>query len=265
MLIGEDDGMFGFENGNGSGNQDFDYEHNPTWRIFRIMSEFVEGFSFLARIHKSATIFGSARLAEDHPYYQLARTLAHRLAEHGYTVVTGGGPGIMQAANQGASEADGNSVGLNIQLPMEQRINPYVKQGMSFNYFFSRKVMLNFSAEAYIFFPGGFGTLDEFFELLTLVQTGKHSRHTPIVMMGREYWEPLTRWLHDELAEKLATIAPRDLDIWTLTDDVEEALRAIEAGVHEQAQHQLATKGSTRRSPTDKLRQATKPMERTEQ
>ena len=253
--------MFGFEDDN----RDFDYEHNPTWRIFRIMSEFVEGFSFLARIQKSATIFGSARLKEDHPYYQLARTLAQRLAERGYTVVTGGGPGIMEAANQGAFEAGGNSVGLNIQLPMEQRVNRYVKQGMSFNYFFSRKVMLNFSAEAYIFFPGGYGTLDEFFELITLVQTGKHSPNVPIIMMGRDYWEPLTQWMRDELATNLETIAAKDLDIWTLTDDVDEALHIIEAGVHEQTQHQLATKGSTRRTSADRLRQVTKPMAHNEQ
>jgi uncharacterized protein (TIGR00730 family) len=248
-----------------NGYHDFDYEHNPTWRIFRIMSEFVEGFSFLARIQKSATIFGSARLPEGHQYYEMARSLAFKLAKHGYTVVTGGGPGIMQAANQGASEGNGNSVGLNIQLPMEQRINPYVKQGMSFNYFFSRKVMLSFSAEAYIFFPGGYGTLDEFFELVTLVQTGKHSRSVPIIMMGSDYWEPLTRWMHDELMGKLETVAPDDLDIWTLTDDIDEALKIVETGVHAQTQHILATKGSTRRTVTDKLRQVTKPMGPNEQ
>ena len=245
--------------------RDFDYEHNPTWRIFRIMSEFVDGFTFLARIQRSVTIFGSARLSDGHPYYLMARELGKRLAERGFTVVTGGGPGIMQASNQGAYEAGGNSVGLNIELPHEQRINPYVKRWMSFNYFFSRKVMLSFSAEAYIFFPGGYGTLDEFFELVTLVQTGKHSRSVPIIMMGREYWEPLTRWMHDELMGKLETVAPDDLDIWTLTDDIDEALKIVETGVHAQTQHILATKGSTRRTITDKLRQVTKPMGPNEQ
>ncbi len=245
--------------------QEFDYEHNPTWRIFRIMSEFVDGFSFLARIQRSVTFFGSARLKEDSPYYQQARELAGRLAKRGFTIVTGGGPGIMQAANQGAFEAGGESVGLNIQLPMEQRINPYVKQGMSFSFFFSRKVMLNFSAEAFIFFPGGYGTLDELFELLTLVQTGKHDRTVPIVMFGRDYWEPLTRWMHDELLEHLHTIGPDDLKIWTVTDDLDEVMRLVEAGVEEQTQQWLKQKGRTRKTVDDKLKQATRPMEPGEQ
>ncbi len=245
--------------------QDFDYEHNPTWRIFRIMSEFVDGFSFLARIQRSVTFFGSARLKEDHPYYQQARALAERLAQRGYTVVTGGGPGIMQAANQGATEAGGESIGLNIQLPMEQRINRYVKEGMSFSFFFSRKVMLNFSAEAFIFFPGGYGTLDELFELLTLVQTGKHERTVPIVMVGVAYWEPLTRWLESELLDKLQTISADDLKIWTLTDDIDEAVRIVETGVETQTQQWIKQKGRSRKTVDDKLKQATRPMDSTEQ
>jgi uncharacterized protein (TIGR00730 family) len=245
--------------------QDFDYEHNPTWRIFRIMSEFVDGFSFLARIQRSVTFFGSARLKESNPYYQQARDLAHHLAERGYTVVTGGGPGIMQAANQGATEAGGESVGLNIQLPTEQRINRYVKRGMSFSFFFSRKVMLNFSAEAFIFFPGGYGTLDEFFELITLVQTGKHERSVPIVMVGRAYWEPLTRWMQSELQDHLHTIDPKDLDILTLTDDLDEVVRIVETGVEAQAQEWLKQKGRARKTLDDRLKQATSPMEDTEQ
>ena len=244
---------------------EFDYEHNPTWRIFRIMSEFVEGFSFLARIQKSATIFGSARMPEESFYGQLAYKLAYELAVRGYAVVTGGGPGIMESANHGAFDAGGNSVGLNIQLPMEQRINPYVKQSMSFNYFFSRKVMLSFSAEAYIYFPGGYGTLDELFELLTLVQTGKHERTVPIILMGVAYWEPLTQWMRETMLDDLHTIGDNDLQIMTLTDDIDEALRIIELGVHEQAQKQLATRGRTRRTMADKLKQVTKPMTRTEQ
>ncbi len=235
----------------------FDYNNNPSWKIFRIMSEFVEGFSFLSNIQNSVTFFGSARLKEDHPYYQLARQLGKRLAEEGFTVVTGGGPGIMQAGNQGATEGGGNSIGLNIQLPMEQRSNPYVKQGISFNYFFSRKTMLDFSAEAYVFFPGGFGTLDEFFDLITLVQTGKMEQHVPIITMGREFWEPLGKWMEESLLNKLQAIAETDLKLWTVSDDVEEVVRLIKQSATQQAQ--------TNKRPKDKLRQATRRMSETEQ
>jgi uncharacterized protein (TIGR00730 family) len=247
--------MAGAREGNG-GESGFDTGHNPAWRILRIMSEFVEGFTFLASIERSVTIFGSARLAEDNPYYQMARQLAARLAQLGYAIVTGGGPGIMQAANQGAAEVGGASIGLNIQLPLEQRANPYVKEGMSFHYFFSRKVMLDFSATAYILFPGGYGTLDEFFELITLTQTGKIDRTIPIVLIGSSYWEPLITWMAAELRDRLHTIAPDDLDIWTLTDDLDEAVRIVVAGMEAQAR---------RRTADDMLRQATRPMSRTEQ
>lgn len=250
---------------NGNTYQDFDYEHNPTWRIFRIMSEFVDGFSFLARIGKSVTFFGSARLPESHPYYQLARDLAFKLSKLGYAIVTGGGPGIMEAANRGAFDAGGQSVGLNIQLPMEQRINRYVTQGTSFTYFFSRKVMLNFSAEAYIFFPGGFGTLDEFYDLVTLVQTGKHERTVPIILIGTHYWQPLTTWMRDEMLDNLHTISPADLAIFTMTDDIDEAVRIVEAGIEQQTQNWIASKGRARKTPDDKLKQATRPMEGNEQ
>jgi uncharacterized protein (TIGR00730 family) len=243
----------------------FDYSNNPTWRIFRIMAEFVEGFSFLAGIERSVTIFGSARLPAADPYYQLARTVAHRLAEHGFTIVTGGGPGIMAAANQGAVEGGGESVGLNIQLPHEQRINPYVRQSMSFHYFFSRKVMLDFSAEAYLFFPGGYGTLDELFELLTLVQTGKVARAAPVILIGRDYWQPLCDWLRTTLRDKVRSIAPGDLAIFTLTDDVDEVVRLVEAGVERQMQDRVAERGHPGKSPDDKLRQATHHMTGTEQ
>jgi uncharacterized protein (TIGR00730 family) len=242
-----------------------DFEHSPSWRIFRIMSEFVEGFTFLANIERSVTIFGSARVGEDNPYYQQARELGRRLATHGFTVVTGGGPGMMQAGNQGACEAGGPSIGLNIQLPKEQRINPYVTDGMAFHYFFSRKVMLDFSAEAYVFFPGGFGTLDEFFELVTLVQTGKVDSMAPIIIVGRDYWQPLVAWIENTLLARFHMIAPEDMKIWTLTDDIDEVVRLIEAGVNEQVAQRVATQGREQRSPDDKLRQATKPMSRTEQ
>jgi uncharacterized protein (TIGR00730 family) len=251
---------------NGGGPREyFDFQHDPTWRIFRIMSEFVEGFTFLARIQKSVTIFGSARLPESHPYYQHARELGRALALRGYTIVTGGGPGIMQAANQGAFEVGGNSVGLNIQLPDEQRTNPYVKQGISFNYFFSRKVMLDFSAEAYIFFPGGYGTLDEFFELLTLVQTGKVDRDTPVILIGHDYWSGLTSWIEQELLLKVHAILPGDLHLWTLTDDLDEAVRIVEAGVERQTEERLVRKGRRARTAEDSLEQATQPGTETQQ
>jgi len=242
-------------------------EIDPTasWRIFRIMAEFVDGFTFLAHIQRSVTVFGSARLDESHPYYAMARTLAQRLAADGYTIVTGGGPGVMQAANQGACDADGNSVGINIQLPHEQRVNPYVRQSISFNYFFSRKVMLDFSAEAYIFFPGGFGTLDEFFELITLVQTRKMDTIVPIILIGRAYWGPLLTWMEDEMLLNLGAIAPRDLRIWTLTDDLDEAVRLVESGVRTQVERRVSETGRAHRTSDDKLRQATKPMAGTEQ
>jgi uncharacterized protein (TIGR00730 family) len=250
---------------NGQFPQDFDYEHNPSWRIFRIMAEFVDGFDFIARIAKSVTFFGSARLAPDHPYYQMARDLAGRLSTLGYSIVTGGGPGIMEAANRGAHDIGGPSIGLNIQLPMEQRTNKYVTESINFSYFFSRKVMLNFSAEAYIFFPGGFGTLDEFYDLVTLVQTGKHERNVPILLIGASFWEPLTQWMQREMLEKLHTIAPNDLTIFTVTDDIEEAVRIVEAGVAEQTQDWIAKRGRALKTPDDKLKQATRPMKGNEQ
>jgi uncharacterized protein (TIGR00730 family) len=243
----------------------FDFEHNPTWRIFRIMAEFVDGFTFLAGVQRSVTFFGSARLREGQPYYEAARALAQRLAKDGYTIVTGGGPGIMQAANQGATEGHGDSVGINIQLPHEQRVNPYVRQSISLHYFFSRKVMLDFSAEAYVFFPGGFGTLDEFFELVTLSQTGKLERNVPIVLIGRDYWQPLISWMETTLRDRLDTIAPGDLAIWTLTDDLEEAASIIESGVQSQTQERFARTGTAHPSADEKLRQATRPMSGSEQ
>jgi uncharacterized protein (TIGR00730 family) len=243
----------------------FDYAHNPTWRILRIMSEFVEGFSFLAQIQRSVTIFGSARFSEASPYYEKARQVGWRLAQAGYTVVTGGGPGIMQAANHGACEAHGVSVGLNIQLPHEQRTNPYVTRSQSFHYFFSRKVMLDFSAEAYVFFPGGYGTLDEYFELLTLVQTGKIDQTAPIIMVGRDYWEPLAQWMRTTLLERFHTISPQDLSIWTLTDDIDEVMQVIETGVRQQVERRIAATGLAAATPDEKLAQATKQMTGTEQ
>ena len=197
-----------------------------SWQVLRIMAEFVDGFDFLARLRRTVTFFGSARVSEGDRHYQLARGLGKRLAEEQYTVVTGGGPGIMEAGNRGASEGGGLSVGLNIELPLEQRLNTYVKQGMGFHYFFSRKFMLDYSAMAYVYFPGGYGTLDELFTVLTLVQTGKTDTDTPIILMGSEYWAPLAEWLSHSLAEQ-HFITPADLRLLRITDDIEEAVRII--------------------------------------
>jgi uncharacterized protein (TIGR00730 family) len=204
-----------------------DHEAELSWRVLRIMSEFVDGFEFLSKLHRTVTIFGSARLREGNAYYELARTLARRLAEEEFTVVTGGGPGIMEAGNRGAMEGGGLSVGLNIELPLEQQFNRYVKQGMGFHYFFSRKFMLDYSASAYVYFPGGYGTLDELFTVLTLIQTGKADRSVPVVLMGSDYWKPLMDWLRTGLCDQFRMINPEDLEILHLTDEVEEAMKIV--------------------------------------
>lgn len=229
------------------------------------MSEFVSGFTFLGNIQKSVSIFGSARLPQNSQYCKKAYELGRRLAQEGYTVVTGGGPGVMEAGNHGAWDAGGNTVGLNIELPHEQRINPYVRRSTSFHYFFSRKVMLDFSAEAYIFFPGGFGTLDEFAELITLVQTGKVENTVPVILVGRSFWEPLTSWMRKVMLESLHTISAKDLKIWTITDDLDEVMELVSSGVSMQAQQRLARTGHEHPTPDEKLRQATRPMAETEQ
>lgn len=204
-----------------------DQDGGISWRVFRIMSEFVDGFEFLSRLERTVTFFGSARLHEDSPFYQQARQLAYRLAEEGFTIVTGGGPGIMEAGNRGASEAGGKSVGLNIELPLEQAFNPYVKQGIGFHYFLSRKFMLDYSALAYVFFPGGFGTLDELFTISTLIQTGKADRDVPIVLIGKDYWTPLLDWVKTAHLEIFHTVSSQDLELWHVTDDLEAAVKLI--------------------------------------
>lgn len=204
-----------------------DHEGSISWRVFRIMSEFVDGFEFLSKLERSVTFFGSARLTEESMYYQKARALSYRLASEGFTIVTGGGPGIMEAGNRGAAEADGRSVGLNIELPLEQEFNPYVKQGIGFHYFMSRKFMLDYSALAYVFFPGGFGTLDELFTISTLIQTGKADRDVPVVLIGRDFWMPLLEWLQKTHAGIWHTVSAQDLDIWHVTDDLEQAVKWI--------------------------------------
>lgn len=197
-----------------------------TWRIFRIMAEFVEGFQFLSESEKEITIFGSARFKPEHKWYKEAQKLGALLAENGYTVITGGGPGVMEGANRGADEEGGMSIGLNIQLPAEQRINPYVNRSHAFHYFFTRKVMLAASAQAYVFFPGGFGTMDELFEMLTLIQTHK-SQPVPIVLVGKAFWTPLVAWIRAHMLNDLETISPGDLDIFAIVDTAEDALDLV--------------------------------------
>lgn len=197
-----------------------------SWRIFRIMSEFVNGFDTLRKYSTAATFFGSARFTPQDDMYKKAEELAAKLARGGFTIITGGGPGIMEAANVGAFKVGGKSVGLNIQLPTEQKLNPYVTESQSFHFFFSRKVMLSFASEVYIFFPGGFGTLDELLEIATLVQTKKISK-LPIVLYGKEYWTPFLKFIGVELYKKYETIDKEDMELMHLVDSVEDAYEYI--------------------------------------
>jgi len=206
----------------------FDYRGNPGWRMFRIMGEFVEGFEFISSLKKSVTIFGSARFDEGNKWYKEARKLGHLLSYKNYDVVTGGGPGIMEAANRGSfGDGKGDSVGLNIILPEEQRINPYVERSVAFHYFFTRKVCMTFSANAFVYFPGGFGTLDEFFEIATLVQTCKIEK-APIILVGKDFWRPILDILENKLANEYATIDKADLKLITLVNSAEEAFQIID-------------------------------------
>ena len=191
------------------------------WRIFRIMGEFVEGFEEMSKVGPSVSIFGSARVDEGDPGYELCVETARLLGEAGFGIITGGGPGMMEAANRGAKEAGARSVGCNIELPFEQGTNKYVEEALYFRYFFVRKTMFVKYAEAFVIFPGGFGTMDELFEALTLIQTGK-VRNFPVVIMGTEYWGGLWDWIREAMAEG-GKIAPEDLDLVLLTDDPEEA------------------------------------------
>ena len=195
----------------------------------RVFLEFVRGFENLGGLGRCVTVFGSARFEEDHPYYQLARGLGRTLAERGFTVMTGGGPGIMEAANRGAREAGGMSIGCNIELPMEQEPNPYLDRFVEFEYFFVRKVMLVKYSEAFVVMPGGFGTLDEVFETATLIQTKKIERF-PIIAMGSEFWGPFREFTTNSLLKE-KTINDSDKDLFTLTDSVEDAVAAIESSM----------------------------------
>ncbi|WP_420497399.1 TIGR00730 family Rossman fold protein [Parafrankia sp. FMc2] len=204
------------------------FVHSDPWRVLRIQSEFVEGFGLLADLPPAVTVFGSARVGRDEPDYELGRRLGAALAQAGYAVITGGGPGAMEAVNRGARDAGGLSVGLGIELPFEQALNDWVDLGVSFRYFFVRKTMFVKYAEAFVIMPGGFGTLDELFEALTLLQTGKVTRF-PVVLMGTSYWAGLLDWLRTTVLDA-ARIRPGDLDLVTLTDDVDEAVQVILRG-----------------------------------
>ena len=195
------------------------------WRIFRIMAEFVDSFETMSHVGAGVTVFGSARTPPTDPYYQASVDLSKLLAENGLSVITGGGPGIMEAANRGAAEGKGKSIGLNIRLPFEQKPNPYANVPIDFHYFFARKVCFVKYSTAFIFMPGGFGTLDEFFEVLTLVQTRRISRF-PLICFGKEYWTGLFRWMNGTL-DKGAFISPGDTNLYTLTDDIQEAVNII--------------------------------------
>lgn len=197
-----------------------------SWRVFRIMAEFVDGFETLCHLPPAVTIFGSARTPPSDPIYGLAELTARKFAESGLAVITGGGPGVMEAANRGAFQAGGISVGLNIALPREQMPNPYQSLKLDFNYFFCRKVMFVKYAKAFVIFPGGFGTMDEFFEALTLTQTLKIEPF-PIICMVREYWKGLHEWIAREMRDHYKMISPEDMDLVRSTDDPDEAVAIV--------------------------------------
>ncbi len=207
---------------------DTDIEEELHARAARAEVELLNGFHAIRKFPKSVTFFGSARFPEEHPYYQKAKGISERICKEGFTVVTGGGPGIMQAGNHGAKETCGSSVGFNIELPMEQIINPYVTHGVNFHYFYTRKVTMFFSAEVYLYFPGGFGTLDEFFELVTLVQTNKMPK-VPIILVGKDYWDPIINLCRELLLEKFETVSAEDFDLFTITDDDDEILEIVKS------------------------------------
>jgi len=199
----------------------------PDGRLNKINEEFRKGLAFIKQYPRSVTFYGSARFDEESELYKKARNMAYRISkELGYAIVTGGGPGIMEAANRGAYDAGGVSLGLNIELPKEQRVNPYVKESVEFYYFFSRKVALSFSANAYIFFPGGFGTMDEFSEILELVQTGKIPR-VPIILVDSAFWRPLDMYFRNTFLNEYKTINTEDTELYKITDDEDEIIKIV--------------------------------------
>ena len=220
-----------------------EFTHGDTWRVLRIQGEFVAGFDALAEVGPAVSIFGSARILDSDPMYEAARIVAYRLAKSGFATITGGGPGIMEAANRGAAEADGLSIGANIELPQEQGLNPYVNLPLNFRYFFVRKTMFVKYAVAFVIFPGGFGTLDELFEALTLIQTGKLG-HFPVVLFGSSFWAGLIEWIERQLLES-GKVTPADRDLLTVTDDPDEAVRIISTSYDRSCRERLARTDGT--------------------
>ncbi|NLU62181.1 TIGR00730 family Rossman fold protein [Rhodococcus sp. HNM0563] len=214
-----------------------DWVHTDPWRVLRIQSEFVEGFGALAEVPRAVAVFGSARTPTDHADYEVGRRLGAALVEAGYAVITGGGPGAMEAANRGASESGGFSIGLGIELPFEQSLNDWVDLGLNFRYFFARKTMFVKYSQAFVCLPGGFGTLDELFEAVTLVQTHKITQF-PIVLFGTEYWSGLLEWIRSTMLRE-GKISAEDLDLISVTDSIEEAVQIIVAAHRGEDEHEL--------------------------
>lgn len=205
-----------------------DLKMEDPWRVFRIMGEFVEGFHELSEIGPAVSIFGSARTPETNKYFSQAEKTAELLVNEGYAVITGGGPGVMEASNKGAAKAKGLSIGLNIDLPFEQKPNPYINHLISFHYFFCRKVMFVKYAKAFVIFPGGFGTLDELFESLTLIQTGRMDKF-PVILYGSEFWGGLIDWIKSAVLDKEKNIDAADLDLFRIVDNPEDVVKKIKA------------------------------------
>ncbi|WP_197024177.1 TIGR00730 family Rossman fold protein [Nocardiopsis sp. CNT312] len=216
-----------------------DWVHTDPWRVLRIQSEFVEGFGLLSEMPTAVSVFGSARVAPDHHFYDVGLRVGTELARAGYATITGGGPGMMEAANKGAQEAGGLSVGLGIELPFEQELNPYIDVGMTFRYFFVRKTMFVKYSQAFVVLPGGFGTLDELFESITLVQTKKVTRF-PVVLVGTEFWGGLAEWIESSLS-KHGLIGPQDTHLFRLTDDPDEVVDIIRTSHSDLARENGAT------------------------
>lgn len=202
-----------------------DFAPKESWRLFRIMAEFVEGFETLAQVNQAVTVFGSARAKPGSHEYETARAIASLLVENGYAVITGGGPGVMEGANRGAFEAKGESIGLNIELPFEQKSNFFITTLLNFRYFFVRKVMFVKYSQAFVILPGGFGTMDELFESLTLIQT-KKIKPFPVILVGAQYWKGLIEWIRNTLLAE-GKVSPHDLELFKVVDTPEEVLKAI--------------------------------------